>query len=345
MAHCKLQLRYVGHNVRFALQLFDTKAQFVKITVTKSNVLSMKSALIILIVLIIIAIGSYFFFIRPTAEMTEETPQETPVVETPTTEEPVVEEETVPDYMSETVLGTSVEDRDITAYHFGNGETEVLFVGGIHGGYEWNTVLLSYELMDYLEENEDAVPENVRVTVVPVLNPDGLNEVVGTAGRFEPTDVPSSQEATVPGRFNANNVDLNRNFDCDWQAEGTWQNRSVSGGSEAFSEPESKAIRDYVNTHEPEAAVVFYSAAGGVFASNCHNGVLPETTALTNLYAEASGYPAHESFDYYAITGDMVNWLAGENIPAISVLLTDHTNTEWEKNRAGIEAILEHYEE
>jgi hypothetical protein len=60
-------------------------------------------------------------------------------------------------------------------------------------------------------------------------------------------------------------------------------------------------------------------------------------------YAKASGYTADDSFDFYAITGDMVNWFAKEKIDAISVLLTDHTNTEWNKNWAGIEAVIKTY--
>ena len=43
-------------------------------------------------------------------------------------------------------------------------------------------------------------------------------------------------------RFNADGVDLNRNFDCDWAPTGTWQNKTVSGGTAAFSEPEAAAI-------------------------------------------------------------------------------------------------------
>jgi hypothetical protein len=103
-------------------------------------------------------------------------------------------------------------------------------------------------------------------------------------------------------------------------------------------------MRAYVTEHEPTAVVVWYSAVGGVFSSNCYNGVLPETATLTNLYAQASGYKAYKEFDFYEITGDMVNWLAKERIPAISVLLTTHTAVEWDKNRAGIEAILAYYE-
>src|SRR3989344_7065278 len=66
---------------------------------------------------------------------------------------PVVEE---PKY-SETreVIGISVEGREIESYSYlpygGTGEKHLVFVGGIHGGYEWNSVLLSYEFMDYLK--------------------------------------------------------------------------------------------------------------------------------------------------------------------------------------------------
>ncbi len=45
----------------------------------------------------------------------------------------------------------------------------------------------------------------------------------------------------MSGRFNANDVDLSRNFDCNWQASALWQNKKVSGGNAVFSEPESVA--------------------------------------------------------------------------------------------------------
>jgi len=230
------------------------------------------------------------------------------------------------------------------AYHFGTGSKEILFVGGVHGGYGWNTALVAYELMDYLKADPTIIPSNIKVTVIPVVNPDGLSKVVGTTtGNFSASDVSSSQTTVVSGRFNANNVDLNRNFDCDWQTTGKWQNKDVSGGGSAFSEPESLAIKNYVEANKPSAVVVWYSAAGGVYSSSCHNGVSAETDTLTETYADASGYSAYKSFDFYATTGDMVNWFAKNNIPAISVLLTNHNDTEWTKNQKGIEALLKYY--
>ncbi|MDO8604599.1 MAG: M14 family zinc carboxypeptidase [bacterium] len=296
----------------------------------------MKKIIIALVVIVLIGLGVWFF-------MNKSAEAPTPVVTAPTTTTTatVVTEEPVD--TTRTVLGTSVENRDITAYHYGTGAKEVLFVGGIHGGYEWNTALVAYELMDYLTANPKVIPSNVRVTVIPVLNPDGLKKVTGKEGRFTKADIATSESVVVSGRFNASGVDLNRNFDCDWQTKAVWMNKPVSGGSKVFSEPESMAIKNYIETHSPVATVVWYSSAGGVFSSNCHNGILPETKTLTNLFAKASGYKAYETFDFYETTGDMVNWLAKKNVPAISILLTTHDDTEWSKNLAGIKATLNHY--
>jgi len=296
-----------------------------------------KKTIFLVIGALIIGVGVYYYTKAPvvTAPVTE-----TPVTATTTTEK-VVQKPIVD--TTKTVLGTSVQKRDITAYHFGTGAKEVLFVGGIHGGYEWNTALVAYELMDYLTSNPKTIPENVKVTVIPVLNPDGLKKVTGKDGRFTKADVSTSDNVVISGRFNANNVDLNRNFDCDWQAKGVWMTETVSGGKKAFSEVESTAFKNYVETHNLAGVVVWYSSAGGVFSSSCHNGVLPETKTLTSTYAKASGYPAYESFDFYKITGDMPNWLAKKNIPAISVLLTTHQDTEWTKNLAGVKAVLNYY--
>jgi len=297
----------------------------------------MKNKIIILIIILLVGFGLYAILAGGGGDADVTPPKDTETTQTGDTENV----DTV--YERETVIGQSVEGRDIIAYHYGIGTDELLFVGGIHAGYSWNTSLVSYEAMDYFDANESSIPSNVRITVIPVLNPDGLYTVTGTEGRFSEQDIPASLELQISGRFNANDVDLNRNFDCDWQSKGMWQSTTVSGGTSAFSEPESIAIKNYIESNTPRAVIAWYSAVGGVFASSCHNGVLPETTNITTIFSSASGYPAYESFDFYAITGDMVNWLARKNIPAISVLLTTHNDVEWNKNKAGIEALLSHY--
>jgi len=297
----------------------------------------MKITIIAIVIIILAGLGIYFFTQRD-QDLKNPTPQqETPIVETPATTTPGVAElengETF-------VLGESVGGRDIVAYNFGNGDKELVFIGGIHGGYSWNTALLGFNIVDYLTENPNYVPENIKVTVIPVLNPDGLYKTLGKEGRFTVADVPDSETEQAAGRFNENTVDLNRNFGCDWQANAKWQNKTVSGGTSAFSEPETLALKNYIEKSRPDAVVAWYSAVGGVFASNCHNGVSEQTQTLVGTYAKASGYKSYQDFDFYETTGDMTNWLAKINIPAISVLLTNHISTDWTKNKAGIDALL-----
>jgi len=299
----------------------------------------MKNIFIGVGVVVLIILGIYFVMPK-SDDLDIRTDYENVVVENLIPEEvEVVVEETGP----ESVIGQSVSGNGIKAYSYGEGKEEILFVGGIHGGYAWNTSLLAYEVIDYLEAHPEIIPTNLKVTVIPVLNPDGLKTTTGKTERFTIQDVPIQESSLVAGRFNANGVDLNRNFDCDWQSTGTWKNTAVSGGNSVFSEPEALAIKDYITNKKPAAVVVWYSAAGGVYASSCHNGVLAETQNITKAYASASGYTSNVQFDSYEITGDMVNWLASKEIPAISVLLKNHTDIDWEENKNGIETLLQYY--
>ncbi len=257
----------------------------------------------------------------------------------------IIDELTETETATQEIIGQSVEGRDIIAYHFGTGDKNILLVGGIHGGYAWNTALLARKAIDHFtNDTTGELPENIRITIIPTLNPDGLSQVIGDADikSFTAYDVSGTQEDKIAARFNANKVDLNRNFDCRWQTEGVWKDTKVSGGSKPFSEPESNAIKTYILNNTPDSVVVWYSSAGRVYASACEQQTTAQTLELTNIFSDASGYTSHKEFGYYDVTGDMTNWLAKQGITAISVLLTDKENTDWEKNKRGIEAIINH---
>lgn len=269
------------------------------------------------------------------------TNQEPPVV----TEEPapVVEVEPTP-IPKNAVVGTSVQGRVIETYTYGTGSTTLLFVGGVHGGYEWNSTLLAYEFIDALENGTFLVPAHLRFVIIPTLNPDGLFEVVGTSGRFITSEIPPNDAHTTGrGRFNANDVDLNRNFDCKWQPESTWRSKVVSAGTAAFSEPEAQTLKRVVESEDPAAVVFWHSQANTVYASECEAGVLPQTLAIMNAYADAANYNSVASFDAYPVSGDAEGWLASIGIPAITVELETRTSSEWQRNQAGIKALLELY--
>ena len=135
---------------------------------------------------------------------------------------------------SQAVSGSSVEGREIEIYTFGTGDTNLLFVGGIHGGYEWNTVVLAEEMISAFSTGELEVPERVTIHIIPNLNPDGTFKVLGMTEGFTSEEALAIAPQTVAeGRFNANGIDLNRNFDCKWQPTSTWRGNTVSAGTEA----------------------------------------------------------------------------------------------------------------
>ncbi len=243
------------------------------------------------------------------------------------------------------VIGKSLQGRTIDAYSYGTGATHLLFVGGIHGGYEWNSVLLAYTFMDYLEANPDTIPKNITVTIIPAANPDGVYAVTNKEGRFVVSDVSTSSTILASGRFNAHTVDLNRNFDCKWQPQSTWQTKIVSAGATAFSEPESIALKSFTTRVHQDAVIFWHSQSNAIYASQCLHGILPTTLDIMNAYSKASKYSSNTSFDAYSTTGAADDWLASINIPAITVELQTHNSIEWERNLSGIKALFDYFDQ
>ena len=233
----------------------------------------------------------------------------------------------------------------MVVYRFGGGALPVLLIGGIHGGYEWNTVMLAYQMIDRLTTQPGDVPAGFALYIVPSANPDGLFAVTGSDGRFAVGDV---LDDTASGRLNANGVDLNRNWGCNWRPTAQWSGRTVSAGTQPFSEPETRALRDLITAVKPHAVVMWHSAAGGVFAGGCGGrSVFDKSKALADVYAQAGGYvrdgsgpTGSDRFTAYPITGDAANWISLQGIPALDVELSAHDQTEFDENWRGVLAII-----
>jgi predicted deacylase len=233
-------------------------------------------------------------------------------------------------------LGYSTQGWPINVYQFGNGPVRLAFVGGIHGGYEWNTILLAYQVIDYLTIHPETIPLTLTVFILPAANPDGLVLATGNAGRFTPQQV---QQGVRESRFNGNKVDLNRNWDCRWSAGAVWQQQEVSGGTAPFSEVETQLLARFLTDPPMDGVVLWHSAANAVLAGGC-NEDFAEAVNLGQIYAEASGYPFKAAFTSYVITGDAADWLSLQAIPAIEIELRNRVDLDWEMNLAGILAVL-----
>ncbi len=270
---------------------------------------------------------------RPTATPTL-TPSPTldPLFVTPTPEAPLEEtldpvvltqiavNQTVTLGPDQTLIGRSVEERRIVAHRLGRGPRQLLLVGGIHGGWERNTITLMEELVAHFSAAPEAIAPGVQLVIVPALNPDGL-----------------VQGRTAAGRFNTNGVDLNRNWGCAWEPDATWGEVAVDPGPEPFSEPETAALADYILLNAPAAVVFYHSAANGVFAGSCNGDHGSQT--LGHTYGRAATYPSDGYFEAYRVTGDASNWVDGQGIPAITVELAGWHDPEFARNLAGVMAV------
>jgi hypothetical protein len=218
------------------------------------------------------------------------------------------------------IVGQSAQGRDILAWQFGAGAKVLLLVGGVHTGYEANTVMLVNEMVTHFQADANDILPGMTLVLIPVLNPDGL-----LAGK------------QAEGRFNANGVDLNRNWGCDWSADSVWQGRKVDPGPRAFSEPETTALAQLVRRLKPGAVVLYHSAANGVFAGNCNGD--HGSQLLAETLGKAAGYPYDQPFTAYRINGAASNWIDGQGIPAAEVELTGTRDTEIVRNLRGVMAV------
>ncbi len=223
------------------------------------------------------------------------------------------------------VIGLSLEGRPLVVYRFGNGPLEQMIVAGIHGGYEWNTVVLADQLIDFLKNNPGAVPDDRSLYILRVFNPDGYARSTG-----------------VNGRANSRNVDLNRNFPHNWRSEwplaGCWSYQPINGGTEPVSEPETSALINFINNHQIDSLISYHSAALGIFPGG--QPLDTNSLSLAESIAEISPYP-YPPIDLGCLyTGQLIDWASDQGIAAVDIELTNHQDSDFEINLAVLSTFL-----
>ena len=122
--------------------------------------------------------------------------------------------------------GISVQGRSIEHIVLGQGSDTTFIMATIHGNEPAGTQLVR-KLHEYLQQNPDILTGKT-VVLLPVANPDGL---------------------ATNSRYNANGVDLNRNFIA------ANRRSDVKGGPEALSEPEARTIHQLIRQYNPDRIV------------------------------------------------------------------------------------------
>jgi predicted deacylase len=222
-------------------------------------------------------------------------------------------------------IGLSVEGRSLDVVRFGNGEIHRLILAGIHGGYEWNTTKLAYQLIEHLKARPQEVPSDVTLYILPLYNPDGAARGKGPEGRA-----------------NANNVDLCANFDAFWSAEsggaGCWSTLPITKGSAPDSEPETLALEWFLYQYRIEALISIHSAGLGLFAG----GQPPDAASdsLAQALAAVSPYRYPPVYTGCVYTGQLIDWASLHGIAAVDLELSNHTDTDYDINLRVLQVFL-----
>lgn len=223
------------------------------------------------------------------------------------------------------VIGTSVSGRPLEVYRFGTGPSKRMIIAGIHGGWEWNTILLADQLITILTGRPDLVPEGVTLYLLRSMNPDG--EARGDG---------------VYARANENGVDLNRNFPALWRKDsprrGCWALLELSPGRTPASEPETLAVMAFLLEAEIEALISYHSAGLGIFPGGQPPD--PASVRLAGQVAEVSDYPYPPIDTGCQYTGQLIDWASQQGIASLDIELTNHQDTDLRQNLRIVERFL-----
>ena len=185
------------------------------------------------------------------------------------------------DSLTIATCGRSVLGREIYALVMGEGQRNVVFVGGTHG-QEWLTSIILMRLCEDILSgvglcgySPEELLRNVRLVVIPELNPDGIEIALQGQNNSQPL-----------WNANARGVDINHNFNAGWYALRDYEEEmGISGpsprrygGPYPESEPETRAITRFLRSVDVDMLISFHSQGEEIYYEYGRN--TPEKSLL-----------------------------------------------------------------
>jgi hypothetical protein len=232
-----------------------------------------------------------------------------------------------PDIVILDTLGYSVQGRMILAAKVSDNpsleEDEPEFrIIGLHHGNEYMSVEMGLNMLQYLTDNYGSdtqvthLVNDLETWIIPMMNPDGR-----TAGT----------------RYNANGVDLNRDYGYMWN--------SVTPG--IFSQPETRAIRLHGLEHNFSISLSYHTAASYVnYVWNYKDFPVLDSAFIVNISTEYGSYTPYtviEGYEWYQTYGDCNDWSYGSRGDIDATIETANSDipTTWNYNRPAMLAMME----
>jgi carboxypeptidase T len=245
------------------------------------------------------------------------------------------------DIMTVAALGKTYEGRDLWFVKLSDNvtqeerEPEVLFLGSHHGnerpGYEILLYFIQYMVNYY--QNTSAVKDAIDTTqiyIIPMMNPDGVE--AGTRKNLEPNHGTFGFRSIVTSV----GVDLNRNYAGAWfllflrplfyRSTSYHDASDVYRGSHPFSENETQAVRQFVETHNVSISIDYHTY-GELILYPWGSSRLPTKDAgvfasIGENISQLDNYTSEQSVFLYPTLGDSCDWMyATHHILAFTIEL------------------------
>ncbi|MDG5786691.1 M14 family metallocarboxypeptidase [Evansella sp. AB-P1] len=208
-----------------------------------------------------------------------------------------------PGFMETSVIGKSVDGRNIYAVKLGYGNTEIFINSSIHAREHMTTNVVMKMIDDYAYAyandntydgfNVRQVLDNTTIWFVPMANPDGVtlvqqgpNAINNKNLRDEAIKMNGGSRNFDSWKANIRGVDLNRNFPTRWNS--VQQDPGKPGpfnhkGPKPLSEPESIILADFTRSRDFKTTVAYHSSGEVIFTGS--------PGPVANLVSRKTGYP------------------------------------------------------
>lgn len=207
-------------------------------------------------------------------------------------------------------IGKSLCGRSLYCVEIGSGDKQILFAGAFHGMERITAAVL----MRFTEALAQAVRQNgtlcgflagtilsgIRLCLIPCVNPDGVEiSIFGPqrAGDYAYFVREHADGDTASWQANARGVDLNHNFNADWDAlrqleisQGYLRPGPTRfGGYGPESEPETAALANFCRKRDFAYVLAFHTQGEEIYY-RYGDATPPQAEAMAKALADASGY-------------------------------------------------------
>lgn len=229
-----------------------------------------------------------------------------------------------------TSIGKSIEGRDIWALNINTSQESlksgfsnkpgVIYMGNHHArehlSLEIPLMFTEYLLNNRADARVAALLDQRDIWIIPMVNPDGAEYDIAT-GRYKMWR--KNRRDNKDGTYG---VDLNRNYGYMWGTGGSDTDTSsdVYMGVEPFSEPETKAIKAFVEARTNAKVLLSFHTFSELILypwghsydpiKNERDRQVFDTMAKT--MAQWNRYTPQQASDLYIASGDTTDWAYGE---------------------------------